>query len=782
MITIHLLPQSEKRAVANPYDLNPWPLYHQMRTMEALRDHDLVMNTYNTGTGKTVASLLHLFALNGTNKNVLFIAPTNALLAQHATDIQAFVTKNNLNFAIKRVTAAEIRTMEREQRPDQSRLRPGETLQRLIHNYLEFEPGEVVRKPLILVVNPDIFYYAIYFRYGVHDQRNVFERFLTAFDYMVIDEFHYYDYKQLANFLFAFALFDQLGYFAVRGRKICLLSATPAEAVAQYLNQLFGERWVRIGPDNEPTESEGLETAPALTSMTLQIVGGTLSEWMGDNGREIISWVVDDDLDGAIISSSLAQVNSVYTTLRPFLPEERIGRITGPEPEEMRVESTARDLILATPTVDIGYNFVKHDKTRQNVDFLICDARFGDELLQRIGRGGRVLGKGETTTPSRGLALLPSDAATALAQYDGQALERTEFARVIQGCAELPPKHTLTGYIRSHAMTESFWPIYSLGKMLPQNLEYEVEALYDRVRTLFAPKSKRTMGGLKAFFRKYEKRERWLATAQKGTIVFDKETAEQVADWLVWLDPMHGRIDARDLQPHLRELLMDDAQKKGLQAFVDSQVAITRALFSFRDSFQGPTAVVYDPAHIFSSQTVNDYDLFHLIRNYHLSPPLTRSQFQDRCSQADLSGDFYFQLKAQRESGLVLEFVYASEVDAKEFQEKWCRAPVGMRNVRLQVRERGGDVIAGGLEQSIVTAIEERTLPMLIVAPDSVGPMIAKLRGTNLWAQRMTIRFPDGSQDEQYRVLVGTAAFHAHAELLSHFLMKDRLREDAIIL
>ncbi|MEZ4717740.1 MAG: hypothetical protein R2851_16880 [Caldilineaceae bacterium] len=38
MTTIHLLPQTEKRAAANPYNLDPWPLYHQMRTLEALHD------------------------------------------------------------------------------------------------------------------------------------------------------------------------------------------------------------------------------------------------------------------------------------------------------------------------------------------------------------------------------------------------------------------------------------------------------------------------------------------------------------------------------------------------------------------------------------------------------------------------------------------------------------------------------------------------------------------------------------------------------------------------
>lgn len=77
-----------------------------------------------------------------------------------------------------------------------------------------------------------------------------------------------------------------------------------------------------------------------------------------------------------------------------------MGRITGPEPEAERMRATALNLILATPTVDIGYNFDKKDKQRQNVDFLICDARYGDELLQRIGRAGRVLGKQETTIPA----------------------------------------------------------------------------------------------------------------------------------------------------------------------------------------------------------------------------------------------------------------------------------------------------------------------------------------------------------------------------------------------
>jgi CRISPR-associated endonuclease/helicase Cas3 len=778
MTTIRLLPHAEKLAADNPLGLARHPLYHQMRTLEALRNHDLVMSTYNTGAGKTIASLLHLFDLNGTGKNVLFIAPTNALLAQHAADIERFVADNKLDFKVLRVTAAEMRAIEREQRPGH---RTGETLQQLIHNYLEFDTVAVRRQPIILVVNPDIFYYALYFRYAAHDRRNVFERFLTAFDYMVVDEFHYYDAKQLANFLFAFALFDQFGYFEVRQRKICLLSATPAQSVVMYLDRIFGQRWTRIGPDNEPTNGEALETTPALTALTVEIAGVTLEDWL-DQGAAVVQGWLRQGQDGAIISSSLASINAAYARLRRTIDVDEIGRITGPEPEEERQRATIRRLILATPTVDIGYNFAKLDKTRQPIDFIVCDARYGDELLQRIGRAGRVLGQAETTAPSAAVVVLPNEAAAVLAEHDGKTLTRSEFAALIRTCSQLPPKHSLTGYIRSHAITECFWPIYQIGKMLPPDLQSEVDDLFERVRVLFAPDSRRTPGGLKGFFRKFEKREVWLAATCSGRMPLDRDTAEHMADWLAWMEPETGRIEPASLQPHLAHLLSDEAQRQDLRAFVQSQVEVTRALFAFRDSFQGPTAVFYDPQHLLSSQNVNAYDLFHLLRNYEMSALLSRAEFEHIAGDIELSDNFYVRLLRQRRPRLVIEFAIECSEERETFERQWCGAPVALRGVRLQARMPGGDLLAGAFDSQIVAALTERFLPMLIVPPESVGIMIGHLRGTNLWAQRLTVRFADGTLDERYRVLLGVAAFHAHAELQWHFLQKDKLKPEAIIL
>ena len=60
-ITVTLETGYEKVSPTNQFRLEYPPLYHQQRTYDALKANDLVINTYNTGTGKTRAALLRLF-------------------------------------------------------------------------------------------------------------------------------------------------------------------------------------------------------------------------------------------------------------------------------------------------------------------------------------------------------------------------------------------------------------------------------------------------------------------------------------------------------------------------------------------------------------------------------------------------------------------------------------------------------------------------------------------------------------------------------------------------
>ena len=124
----------EKVSPENPFNLKHTPLYHQMRTYNALKDKDLVINTYNTGTGKTNASLFHLFDIKDEDINVLFIAPTNELIRQHQKDIENFVKENNLDFITIDVNAKTLNELDYERNP--------KTLTELIQNTSKYKGGE----------------------------------------------------------------------------------------------------------------------------------------------------------------------------------------------------------------------------------------------------------------------------------------------------------------------------------------------------------------------------------------------------------------------------------------------------------------------------------------------------------------------------------------------------------------------------------------------------------------------------------------------------------------
>ena len=206
------------------------PLYHQWRTYRA-KDAHIVVNSYNTGTGKTKAALLQLLDLDEahrkdrhTNTNVLFIAPTNELLRQHEQDIINFIDDNHLSYLVLRLDAATIRALG-QQHLGEKFTRQGDRL----HQMLE-DPKSVLldkdgyhvegHRPYVLVINPDIFYYALYDLGNPHDQRVLFRSFLNNFQYVVIDEFHYYNAKQLANFLFFLTLSRKWGIFLKRAQNM----------------------------------------------------------------------------------------------------------------------------------------------------------------------------------------------------------------------------------------------------------------------------------------------------------------------------------------------------------------------------------------------------------------------------------------------------------------------------------------------------------------------------------------------------------------------------------
>lgn len=773
VITIDLLPHEEKLARTNPYPtLKHYPLHHQIRTVEALKHYDIVMNTYNTGTGKTVASLLHLFAINGEKKDVLFIAPTNALLEQHAEDIQDFVDENNLNFAVRHVTASKLREIDPAQRS-------GKTLYTLIRNHLDYDDTKrKVRQPLILVVNPDIFYYAMFIQYNKLDELNLMTVF-SGFDYIVVDEFHYYNNKQLCNFLFVFTLFDQMGYFddPKHKRKVCLLSATPSPHVRQYLDKLFSNRWKLIAPNNESKDSNNLMATPSLSPLKVQLLAVNLSDWVIENGEVIKEWV-DDGLDGAVISSSLGAINKSHYKLRHLFDDDLMNnnRITGPESNKSRHRATSQPLIFASPTVDIGYNFKKEGKTRQNVDFLICDARFQDGLLQRIGRAGRVLGKPIQNSPSHVICLISSRAVASLKHLDGKIMDRRSFNECINECHTLPVKHNLTRYIDTYSVVECFYPIYRLLGTTSEEYHSELEQLYERIRDAFAPNGDFDYEELRRSYRTYHKRKKWYRKSSETKIPNNETTVCQIIDMIFWGNRSKKKKDIQAMIPDVRQSLpsiVDDAvTRKSIRQFVRGQIALIESLFSFRDSFQGSDAVIYDPLKLLSREMYNKHDLFHLLRLYNVGF-LDEKQFQMKHPKNDLSGPFYLEILGWRDESLVLD--YGLEVTVrKPLFEKWCYRLVGISGIKIQLREQRGSVQKSGLlPPEVVDAISEQTIVALIIPPYHANVAKDVLGGSSVWSSNLVINFSSEDKTEKYIMYLGDSAYFAHSELPNHWSFKN---------
>jgi len=246
MIELELAPHYEMYADPNAEDYRPLanalgnpPLYHQWHTYQAKHVH-IVVNSFNTGTGKTKAALLRLLDLDEAykrsrynNANVLFIAPTNELLRQHEQDVRDFIKHNGLAHIVLRLDAATIKELGNKHLGGKF-VRQGDRLHQMLQ-----DPGSILtdsdgyhiegHHPYLLVINPDIFYYALYGLGNPHDQKVLFRAFIKNFSYIVVDEFHYYNAKQLANFLFFLTLLREWGLFQRRTPNLlahCYASAT----------------------------------------------------------------------------------------------------------------------------------------------------------------------------------------------------------------------------------------------------------------------------------------------------------------------------------------------------------------------------------------------------------------------------------------------------------------------------------------------------------------------------------------------------------------------------
>ncbi|MXV82366.1 type I-D CRISPR-associated helicase Cas3' [Candidatus Poribacteria bacterium] len=752
-ITINLNAGYEKISPTNAFDLKHPPLYHQQRTYDALKTNDLVINTYNTGTGKTRASLLRLFDLK--NENVLFIAPTNELIHQHTNDIREFVEEHGLNFCVAEVTGQRLREWEVIDDPGY-RLRNPRKLHELIQNPRDYFPEMTRQAPLILVTNPDIFYLCFYSVYSKLDSANLFSHFLQDFNYIVIDEFHYYNAKQLASFLMVFILSKEFGYFDNNGRKVCLLSATPDEKVLTYLD-LIGLKYAHISPDNEPIESNSYEKIQTLSELELTIHSGKMQnllkarpEWISDPLRS--------GKEGTVISSSLRTINEIKQTLQTVGLKEKIGLITGAvSKQERRDATTSFPLVLATPTVDIGYNFKKMDKSRQNIDFVCFDALYGAEFTQRIGRAGRLLGKDDTTHTSIAHAFVQGKLRAQLRQ--GKTYDRREFATLVK--ESLGEDNQFYHYIQSYAVLEAFYPLYELYRRTLEERQDRIKELFETIQQVFAPQSDTT-------FDEMFKKIQWHFTYETVINAFKDNTYNDYirhqwerAAWSycrhqAW---MKGELETFEQLPKEKEKIILATLLKNnrseIVAYAEQKYTPIQSLFNFRGSDIGIRCGIYDLNHLFQNTAKHtEYDLFHVLSHCNFIIIPRKEKYHELTGDWGNYCEFFVRADSLKTPPTRVQFNYdAGGIDRESFERQHCWGPTALKGLRLE-----------SVPLEMQDALKKKGyITCLLSKRENQYALNNILETRGQFSYPLNVAFNDGQQE--YQLILGSQAFLIHAEL-----------------
>ena len=765
-ITVTLNTGYEKINPTNPLGLKFPPLYHQQRTYEALKTNELVINTYNTGTGKTRASLLRLFDLEG--ENVLFIAPTNELIHQHANDIREFVDEHRLNFVVAEVTGQKLREWEIVDDPGY-RVRNPRKLHELIQNPRDYFSELTQRSPLILVTNPDIFYLCFYTVYSPLDSANLFRDFLVEFNYIVIDEFHYYNAKQLANFLMFFILSKEWGYFN-GGRKICLLSATPDEKVLTYLERI-GLAYALISPDNEPIESNDYKKIQTLSELELTIHSTKMHENLTDEPERIRN-LLDSGKDGAIISSSLRTINDIKQGLQRGGIRDELGLITGAVSTQERRDATKRfPLVLATPTVDIGYNFEKLGKSRQNIDFVCFDALYGSELTQRIGRAGRLLSKQDTNHPSIGHAFVQGKLHSRL--QAGASYDRREFATLVRD--SLGEDNKFYHYIQSYAILEAFYPLSAVFRRTVEERQDRVREIFETIRQIFAPESEAT-------FDELMKKIQWHTTYETVIDAFKENSYNDYishqwerAAWSYlehqsWLNDnleQFRNAPSAQLNTAIKGFIKRRANRVEVVEHAKQKYQPIHSLFNFRGSDVGIRCGIYDPNHLFQNTAeYTEYDLFHVLSHCNFQQ-IDKQTYHARTGDWGNHCEFFVRVDSLKTPPDRVQFHYNAGGDDQEFFERqYCWGPTALKGLRLGLSN-------GSIPLEVQGVLSKRYITCLLSKMENRYILNSILETRRQVAYPLSVTFSDG-QEQEYQLILGGQAFLIHAELQERWREREQ--------
>jgi CRISPR-associated endonuclease/helicase Cas3 len=619
--------------------------------------------------------------------------------------------------------------------------RPGDRFYRILTNPILLpemqDYQESTKPPLLLVTNPDLFYYGVFYLFNTLDRRNIAQQFIAMFQYVIIDEVHYYNAKQFANLLFFILVSKEFGYFdpdLSQRRKICLLSATPDSDLSHFIERLsaMGISICKLNP--EPVHENDPLATKSLTEIDLSIYPYTrdaAGEFFSHVGR--VTDLVEQGKDGAILLNSLYGVNRLARVCETRLGVQSVGRITGPLSREERQAAPFKPLLLATPTVDIGFNFEGRRKDRQNLDFVFFEAPFEDQFWQRLGRGGRVLGKAKQDIPSTAIALIPDSAYERLHRLIGSEtyLSRQMLKEHLREAAEPDMRRSsFAEYVQSYSLLEVAQPLIEMGRVLGAEHAPLLDHTFETLRTMYAPSSKKSLWSLRGEIRRWQEFQSLVRELRKPDVQPGKAIIRALRDYL---QEKSEKSTEEQVAAHAAQVLHNPKAKEQLWQYVTREVMTLQPIFSFRDADVCIQVEAEDPNGLVSSlrETVS-LDLLHLLRFFLWHP--------QKLGQTD-SKELRVVLEDICEPPFTVTWTLSMAGSWPQFQKSYVKKPTALKGLQLERSLQGSQIPTPA---PVVEAVSQQYVPCLVLEHESLKPwMWGSLIRDGVYPCDLTVTFAE---------------------------------------
>lgn len=351
----------------------------QADALRVITSHERCLLEVHAGTGMGKTAVAVLAALENNPKTAIMVYPTNELIRNQAQSIRKTCERIGLNDPqIVTVYSSELWKLMTEE--DYST--KGYALRDKLY------PPRFGQAKFVLT-NPDTLHLILRLRYGGKARygRGAAEvlKHLPTYSTLVIDEFHYYERRELSSIYFDLALARYFGAF----ERILLMTATPNTRIAERLDLLAEvsdmdrpDAVIAVPTDHGDQVAHEIEftVIPAedsgLDSMEDFLVAN--AETFRDLRRENPQ---SDFIPACVILNSVIDARSLTERLLGSFTMKEVRESHGLIPQQERKNREGVLILVGTSSIEVGIDF--------DTTFLLFEGSSAPSAIQRLGRVGR---------------------------------------------------------------------------------------------------------------------------------------------------------------------------------------------------------------------------------------------------------------------------------------------------------------------------------------------------------------------------------------------------------